>query len=511
MQKIDLKLKKNHVFQFLLISILFIYGVADASGEIRIISLFHIHTKEELTILYKKDGKYIPEALKKLNWLLRDWRRNEAIEIDPKAIDIAWDIHTELRSQMPIHIICGYRAKETNDLLRTLRGGQAYKSQHIDGKAIDLSFPDIPIRRLRYSAMIHELGGVGYYPTSAIPFIHIDTGRVRSWPRMPHDELALLFPSGHSKHFSSDGRTLQPGDFLEARKRQPQLAQQVAQFFDQREQIKKSIMIASNEIPQLVSLGSVQKRPKDLASPMKISGIKKSEKNYRDQKNNYVPQLLSGPRLVERSTYFSKGPTNADRKKLTALISLNEPSHYQDAPPHLINKPHLLSRQKKKDEISTPDENPNKLSFDTPTTHLLVGSQMKHSKGRISPYDEKRTLPKFNADLWAFSPTFDNDHPDELSYQPFPILPLLTSTPSPDDPALARLIHPNIRKTLEMIDAEGNVPPMRFRLGTQTALLFFSQKFSGKVVDLSMIEPDTNENFLKSSGLIKRVVTTSHD
>ncbi|MGE5267808.1 MAG: DUF882 domain-containing protein, partial [Deltaproteobacteria bacterium] len=197
----------------------------DAAGETRTIWMYNIHTEETISIVYKKDGKFVPEALKKLNWFLRDWRQNKAIEMDPETIDIVWEMHNELGSQQPVHIICGYRSSGTNEMLRRTVGGQASQSQHITGKAIDIHFPDIPVRQLRYSAMIRERGGVGYYPTSAIPFVHVDTARVRSWPRMTHDELALLFPRGHSKHLSAEGRSLEPGDAAASRRRQPQLAQ----------------------------------------------------------------------------------------------------------------------------------------------------------------------------------------------------------------------------------------------------------------------------------------------
>ena len=82
----------------------------------------------------------------------------------------------------------------TNDMLRRTVGGQASESRHILGKAADVHFPDVPLKNLRYSALIRERGGVGYYPTSALPFVHVDTDRVRAWPRLPRYELALLFP-----------------------------------------------------------------------------------------------------------------------------------------------------------------------------------------------------------------------------------------------------------------------------------------------------------------------------
>ena len=175
-------------------------GITASSSSDRTISFFHIHTQERLTITYKKAGRYDPDALKQINWIMRDWRKNQTIAIDPATIDLAWEMHEELGSREPINIICGYRSRDTNELLRKTVGGQASQSQHITGKAIDIAFPDVPLKRMRYSALIRERGGVGYYPTSGIPFVHVDTARVRSWPRLPRYELALVFPEGRSQH-----------------------------------------------------------------------------------------------------------------------------------------------------------------------------------------------------------------------------------------------------------------------------------------------------------------------
>ena len=167
--------------------------IAAGEPDERTISLYHIHTQERLTVVYKRNGQYVPEAMKQINWIMRDWRKNEVKEIAPATIDLAWEMHEELGSKEPINIICGYRSRDTNEMLRRTVGGQASQSQHITGKAIDITFPDIPLKKMRYSALIRERGGVGYYPTSGVPFVHVDTANVRMWPRMPRYELALLF------------------------------------------------------------------------------------------------------------------------------------------------------------------------------------------------------------------------------------------------------------------------------------------------------------------------------
>ena len=147
-------------------------------------------------------------GLKRLNHAMRDWRRDEEIKMDPELIDLIWKIHNQLGSKQPIHLISGYRSPETNAMLRKTRGGQATKSQHMLGKAADIHFPDVPVKSLRNSALIQEVGGVGYYPTSGIPFVHVDTDRVRMWPRIPRLELAALYPSGKTGYLPSDGKPI---------------------------------------------------------------------------------------------------------------------------------------------------------------------------------------------------------------------------------------------------------------------------------------------------------------
>jgi len=186
---------------------------ASASGGTRTLSLYEIHTKEHLTVTYMRDGKYDEEALKKLNHFMRDWRAEESTEMDRELVDLIWTLHEQLGSKKEIHLISGYRSAGTNAKLRKSGGGQAKKSQHIQGKAADIHFPDVPVKKLRNSALVHEVGGVGYYPNSGIPFVHVDTGHVRMWPRIPRLELAALFPSGKTDYLPSGGGPITKKDY----------------------------------------------------------------------------------------------------------------------------------------------------------------------------------------------------------------------------------------------------------------------------------------------------------
>ena len=175
-------------------SFMALLGLAPAhAGETRKLSLYQVHTKESLTVTYKKNGRYVPSAMKKINYILRDWRRDAVTRMDPKTIDLMWELHADLGSRKPIHIISGYRSSKTNAMLRRIGRRVARRSRHIKGQAIDMYFPDVPISKVRGSALVRQVGGVGYYPRSGKHgFVHIDSGNVRHWPRMSPTRLASV-------------------------------------------------------------------------------------------------------------------------------------------------------------------------------------------------------------------------------------------------------------------------------------------------------------------------------
>jgi uncharacterized protein YcbK (DUF882 family) len=181
-----------------------------APGDTRTLWLHHIHTKEEVQITFKRNGQFDEEGLKKVNWALRDWRTDAPIKMDPEVIDLLWEVYRDTGAKQPIHIIGGYRSPATNSMLRSRSKGVAKHSQHTLGKAIDFFIPGVPLDVLRAAAMKAQGGGVGYYPTSGSPFVHLDVGSVRAWPRMTRDQLAKLFPDGRTVHLPPDGNPL-PG------------------------------------------------------------------------------------------------------------------------------------------------------------------------------------------------------------------------------------------------------------------------------------------------------------
>jgi uncharacterized protein YcbK (DUF882 family) len=182
--------------------------IGAASAEVRTLKIYHLHTHEKAEIAYKKDGRYLPDGLKKLDYILRDWRRNETVKIDPRLFDLLWVVYQKTGSHDYINVVCGYRAPETNAMLRRRTRGVAKTSQHTLGKAIDFFIPGVPLKKLREIGLKIEAGGVGYYPTSGSPFVHMDVGNPRYWPRMSREQLLALFPHGKTLYVPADGKPL---------------------------------------------------------------------------------------------------------------------------------------------------------------------------------------------------------------------------------------------------------------------------------------------------------------
>ncbi|WP_420712714.1 DUF882 domain-containing protein [Ancylobacter sp. SL191] len=183
---------------------------AVANGDTRTITLHHVHSGESATVTFKRNGRYDPAALKQLNVLLQDWRRKESTNMDPRLFDIVWEVYRETGATQPIQVIGGYRSPETNSMLRQRSRGVAKTSLHMQGKAMDFYIPGVPLAKIREAGLRLERGGVGFYPTSGSPFVHMDTGGIRHWPRMTRPELARVFPDGKTVHVPADGKPM-PG------------------------------------------------------------------------------------------------------------------------------------------------------------------------------------------------------------------------------------------------------------------------------------------------------------
>ncbi|WP_320198209.1 DUF882 domain-containing protein [Agrobacterium sp. rho-13.3] len=185
-------------------------SATEAAAETRSLKLYYIHTKEKAVITFKRNGKYDAKGLQEMNRFLRDWRRNQPTKMDPRLFDLVWEVYRRSGATDYINVVSAFRSPETNGMLRSRTKGVAEKSQHTLGKAMDFYIPGVKLARLREIGMQMQIGGVGFYPTSGSPFVHMDVGGVRAWPRMSRQELVRIFPNGNTIHLPSDGKPL-PG------------------------------------------------------------------------------------------------------------------------------------------------------------------------------------------------------------------------------------------------------------------------------------------------------------
>ena len=149
---------------------------ATALNETRTLSFHHTHSGEDLTVTFKRNGRYDEDALKKLNHHLRDWRSQDSTTMDRRLFDILWEVYRDVDGKKPIQIISAYRSPATNSMLRRRSSGVARFSQHMLGHAMDFYIPDVALENIRAAGLRLQRGGVGFYPTSGSPFVHLDTG-----------------------------------------------------------------------------------------------------------------------------------------------------------------------------------------------------------------------------------------------------------------------------------------------------------------------------------------------
>lgn len=179
-----------------------------ANAQDRTLSLYNTHTHERLTVTYKRNGRFVQAGLDQLNRFLRDWRRDEVTRIDPDLFDVVWSVYREVGANEPVHVVSAYRSPATNNMLRRRSSGVANNSQHTQGRAMDFFIPGISAADIRAAGLRQQEGGVGYYPSSNTPFVHLDTGSVRMWPRMTRSQLSRVFPDGRTIHTPADGQPM---------------------------------------------------------------------------------------------------------------------------------------------------------------------------------------------------------------------------------------------------------------------------------------------------------------
>ena len=145
----------------------------------RSLSLVNFNTKEEMTVTYWSNGAYHRSALDQLNQFLRDSRDSGTTEMDPLLFDVLWHTARIAGYSGQIEVLSAFRSPESNAWLASVSRGVARDSQHMNGNAMDIRFPGVPVFRIRQAARALNMGGVGFYPRSG--FVHLDTGPVRYW------------------------------------------------------------------------------------------------------------------------------------------------------------------------------------------------------------------------------------------------------------------------------------------------------------------------------------------
>jgi uncharacterized protein YcbK (DUF882 family) len=153
-------------------------GLAGSAPERRL-ELTNLHGGEKLTVTFHDENDVAPGAAAALRHLLRDYRVNEEHDMDFDLFIQLTDLARECGVPAKFAVISGYRSPGTNAKLRSAGHAVAEHSQHMEGHAIDVRLEGCPLARLHELALAGKRGGVGYYPRSK--FVHIDTGRVRSW------------------------------------------------------------------------------------------------------------------------------------------------------------------------------------------------------------------------------------------------------------------------------------------------------------------------------------------
>jgi uncharacterized protein YcbK (DUF882 family) len=155
------------------------HALASSSYATWRISFRHARTGESFSGVYRVGDKYLPEAFERLSYVMRDFRTNEVFPMDPRVVDILSLIHRKMDIGEPYETLSGYRSPKTNSMLRHETAGVASNSFHMYGQAVDVRLPNYSTDKLRRAALSLKAGGVGYYPRSN--FVHVDTGKVRTW------------------------------------------------------------------------------------------------------------------------------------------------------------------------------------------------------------------------------------------------------------------------------------------------------------------------------------------
>ena len=154
-------------------------STVQAHANERAIALYNVHTDESVKAVFWAKGEYVQDGMDEISHLLRDYRTADVFPIDPHLIDTLYRLHRKTGAHRPYCVVSGYRSPKTNAILRKNNHHVAKNSYHMRGMAVDAYLPKVALDTLHHAALSLRAGGVGYYPKTG--FLHLDTGRVRSW------------------------------------------------------------------------------------------------------------------------------------------------------------------------------------------------------------------------------------------------------------------------------------------------------------------------------------------
>ena len=156
-------------------------GFLRGGGDIRRIKMYSGRTGERIDMIYWIEGKYIKDAVREVNYFMRDWRTNDTYKMDLRTVDIMAAAHNLMDVDEPYMLLSGYRSPKTNALLRSRNHGVAKNSLHMRGQAADLRLNSRSVHQVAKAAAACRGGGVGRY--SGSNFVHMDCGTIRMWAR----------------------------------------------------------------------------------------------------------------------------------------------------------------------------------------------------------------------------------------------------------------------------------------------------------------------------------------
>lgn len=334
---------------------------ASASAEDRTLKLYFGHTGERAVITFKRNGVFDQAGLNQLNQFLRDWRADKSTKMDPRLFDIVWDVYRRSGATDYINVVSGYRSPNTNAMLRTRSAGVAKESQHTQGKAMDFFIPGVKLATLRALAMQEQGGGVGFYPACGSPFVHVDVGGVRAWPRMSRQELVQLFPNGKTLHIPSDGKPL-PGyetAVAEYKRRGAGQAVEIASFGGTKRKGFLATLFGGNDSEEEddvaeTTVASTSKRtpqPAKAAEAVAVASAESAEKFIAP-----VP----GKRPEATTLLTALRPTTPTEHEAFAAVTraaaagkVEEPASFADLSAYAIPVPVFASRPVQADKVIT--------------------------------------------------------------------------------------------------------------------------------------------------------------